>query len=33
MTLLSGDISLVPGPEKRVDREGAAAQHVLPSLT
>lgn len=39
MTLLSGGISLVPGPEKRallVPRRtgrGAAAQHALPSLT
>lgn len=32
MTLLSGDISLVPEPEKK-DREGSAAQHMLPSLT
>lgn len=37
MTLLSGDISVVPVPEKasspQKDREGPATQHVLPSLT
>lgn len=37
MALLSGDVSLVPGPEEapgpQEKREGAAAQRVLPSLT